>query len=223
MTNQLRYLQINLAHSRASSANVINMCMQFSPDIVFVQEPYVHSNRIMGFELTDLVICADVDPKCAIVFPNFSQLSAEVFCCHKSSDLIVVQCTFPSVSLTLINCYVAPSSSFSRFLMKLESFVVHPLEERLLLVGDFNASHPAWGGNVLNDGGELLMEFFVAHHLQFLNNPFSTATFETINGSSWIDLTVTNSALFPFCSDWQVVLEESLSDHRYIFGRLFSR
>lgn len=58
--------------------------------------------------------------------------------------------------------------------------------------------------------------------MQFLNSPPCTSTFETVNGRSWIDFSVADSLLFPFCCHWEVLDEESLSNHKVLVGSMFS-
>lgn len=60
--------------------------------------------------------------------------------------------------------------------------------EHFGLVADFNAKHTAWGGEILNCRGDLLMEICFARNLEFLYNLSFSPTFQTSNGPSWIDL-----------------------------------
>lgn len=69
------------------------------------------------------------------------------------------------------------------------------------------------GGDSTCSRGEEVLDFVLANGLTIKNESSKPPTFETSNGCSWIDLTITKN--IEACN-WDVSLEESLSDHRYI-------
>lgn len=92
---------------------------------------------------------------------------------------------------------------------------------KTLILGDFNSKNPAWGGAQLDQRGEQLTEFILAHDLFIINDPDSPPTFNTTNGRSWIDLTLCTHNLIRYINSWEVMDELSGSDHNYIKLELF--
>lgn len=221
MTGSLKFLQINLAHSKAAAANLVNICTDLEPNVLFLQEPYSFNNKLAGISLSDMVFMEETNPRCAIVFRNFSHLQLNVFCVYLNSDLIVLKCSLLNTEILLLNCYVSPSASLNNFLITLEPILRRHRQNHLVLGGDFNAKNPLWGGVIEDERGTLLSEFFIANSLNILNNPNSPPTFETRNGSSWIDLVVISMSLLQFCQSWEVLEEPSCSDHKYISYTIF--
>ena len=75
------------------------------------------------------------------------------------------------------------------------------------------------GGNINDDRGEQLSEFFLVNNLFIINEKDSEPTFETVNGKSWIDLSVTSGEMLPKVTHWEIKDEVTMSDHKYIsFG-----
>ncbi|RZC38399.1 Exo endo phos 2 domain containing protein, partial [Asbolus verrucosus] len=64
--------------------------------------------------------------------------------------------------------------------------------------------------------GPLLEELILANDLQILNVDGSPPTFESLNGKSFIDLTLAPTNFVARISDWEVLSDVSSSDHRPI-------
>ena len=80
---------------------------------------------------------------------------------------------------------------------------------------DCNAHSPLWGCRDTNKRGEHLEEFFFEHNI-FVQNVGATPTWRGLNNaSSIIDITVTLGVRNRI-SNWQVLAERSMSDHRLV-------
>jgi len=44
----IKSLQVNLQHSRAATANLMRIIAEEGTDIVFIQEPYIIQNKVIG-------------------------------------------------------------------------------------------------------------------------------------------------------------------------------
>jgi retrotransposon-encoded endonuclease len=70
------------------------------------------------------------------------------------------------------------------------------------------------GGNITDTRGAHLLDFIAQLNLEVVNESDSSPTFATVNGQSWIDVTLTRDLDI---TNWKVEEEEeSLSDHRYV-------
>ena len=79
---------------------------------------------------------------------------------------------------------------------------------------DCNAHSPLWGSMDTNSRGEHLEEFFFEHNI-YVQNVGATPTWRRQNQSSIIDISVTLGVRNRI-SNWHVLPEPSLSDHRLI-------
>ncbi|KAF8795480.1 hypothetical protein HNY73_003324 [Argiope bruennichi] len=95
------------------------------------------------------------------------------------------------------------------------------------LVGDGNIQSGLWGPDRddikrKRDFGGPMIDFILFQNLLVWNDPTAGPTFQTNNGRSWIDVTLSTSSLYDRKDSWQ--LERStLSDHSYILFSLASQ
>lgn len=212
-------MQINLAHTRAAADNLSRVAFDLKPDIILIQEPYYsNNNKIIGCSMNDIVIAADTQPLCAVVIRNNS---VTVFPIKVDRDKIIVKIENRNTKIVIICLYSSPSINFTEFLFTLNELISNISHEYVIIGGDFNAKSSIWGGENTDQRGEELIEFMLNNNLNTLNNNTSLPTFETINGKSWVDITLASINLLSEVVFWKVLETESLSDHRYIFFSLF--
>ncbi|GBN62173.1 hypothetical protein AVEN_61406-1 [Araneus ventricosus] len=76
-----------------------------------------------------------------------------------------------------------------------------------------------WGPEVpdhrASDDGGPFVDFVMKHNYSIINNPNSQSTFETKNGKSWIDITISSRDLDHKISDWTVT-KCVFSDHSFL-------
>lgn len=207
-TQSLSILQINLGRSFQATKNINITHLDHKQDISFLQEPYFLKNKVIGFPL-----------KTATIIHNEN---IEIFPMRTTQTMIIVKLTWNNVELITINCYFPPQTDTLPLILEIEQFLrqIQP-EENVLLVGDFNSKNTIWGGEVTDKRGLELAEFVNRHDLNVLNDPQAQPTFQTKNGRSWIDLTICSTLLLRQLRTWEVMDEESGSDHRYIKVEFF--
>jgi len=79
-----------------------------------------------------------------------------------------------------------------------------------------------WHDTVNKQRGKILEEFIICNDLYILKEATGTPTFQFKRGSSRIELTITNSKLVLFVSDWICRQEESCSDHNIVNFKIAS-
>ncbi|GBM45459.1 hypothetical protein AVEN_167923-1 [Araneus ventricosus] len=93
--------------------------------------------------------------------------------------------------------------------------------EEYLLGGDFNAHSQRWGYREEDSRGKQLQEFIAEKHI-FLLNSSDSLQLEHNNRRGWPDLMMVSShSLAPIC-EWDVLEEESYSDHKFVKIRINS-
>lgn len=119
--------------------------------------------------------------------------------------------------ITAISCYVSPNcqpAQYTAFLDNL-SATLASATGKIVLMGDFNARSPAWGDTIETARGRALSELLVQAGLAIVNHG-DTPTFEIGKRSSYIDVTAVSTSLMGRVGGWQVLEEESGSDHKHI-------
>ncbi|KAH7963868.1 hypothetical protein HPB52_023741 [Rhipicephalus sanguineus] len=90
----------------------------------------------------------------------------------------------------------------------------------VVVAGDFNAKHRAWGPRAGDDRGAQVMEFAAAVGLVVLNNPQSEPTYETAYAASWIDVTLATPSALTNGYSWDVRSDVTYSEHKNIAVRI---
>lgn len=85
---------------------------------------------------------------------------------------------------------------------------------KCILCGNLNTKSVVWGGELTDNRGERTLDMVIHYGMEIINDRRELPTFETTNGRSWIDLTLPSDN--NIISNWQVIDEENLTDHRYI-------
>jgi hypothetical protein len=104
---------------------------------------------------------------------------------------------------------------------QLEKVMDYTKGHGLIIAVDSNARSKMWHDTVTNQRGKIL-EFIICNDLYVMNEATETPTFQSNRGSSHIDLTITNSKLVRFVSDWTCGEEESCSDHNIVNFKIAS-
>lgn len=217
--DQINIIQINLNHSiRATEQLKINQYIR-QADITCIQEPYYLNNKIIGFSTSDTVVNFDYKPRTAtIIHSNVF----DIFTLSKERDLVILKLTTQNVEFIIVNAYAAPNENLNNMLYKIENLLTDHSNTQIIIVGDFNAKNPAWGGTRLDERGETITDFMMSNNLYLLNEKDSKPTFSTPNGNSWIDLTLVTPNLIREINKWEVRDEHTESDHNYIFIQLYT-
>src|SRR5213080_3938511 len=86
------------------------------------------------------------------------------------------------------------------------------LPSPVLIMGDFNAHSPVWGGDKLDTRGRVIEEFIANNNLCLLNNKCSTYIHPASGSCTAIDLTICDARLF-LDFNWKVYEDQCGSDH----------
>lgn len=119
--------------------------------------------------------------------------------------------------IRIYSCYWSPNSTpaqYEDFLNRLEASVrASPVP--VIVAGDFNAKHWLWGSPTNDYKGEALADLPQAMDLTICNQG-SSPTQEKDGYQSYIDITMATTGISARVANWQVLHEETASDHRYL-------
>lgn len=187
----------------------------------------------------DLALYTAKTRNCKIILmqePNQKLASKEKICDKQNNTVIKICDTNLNVKsygcgdnytyvvindVTIINCYISPNKNLDEFktaVTEIENRISinSNISKKFLIAGDLNAKSTVWGGKRTDSRGNHIIDTMCENNMVVVNNVASVPTFQGPRGDSYIDITVCSVALIKQVSKWQVLDEESLSDHKYI-------
>ncbi|CAK1593612.1 unnamed protein product [Parnassius mnemosyne] len=121
--------------------------------------------------------------------------------------MCVVQLLNNKYHLFLASVYVEPTNDINNTLNHLEHFLKSHVNKHIIIGGDFNGWHTAWGSNISNKRGRSVHDIIMSNDLILLNDG-KFPTFETVthgaSRTSFIDLTMTSANISNKIYGWQV-------------------
>ena len=216
--NKFRIMQQNLRKSVTATdeaKEVLDSFKNNKVDIVLVQEPYCFSKKVIFNSYSKIFykVNNDNNPSNAIIIMN-PNLSA-TFHDDLSNDF----CTTISVQtkrscINICNFYIQPNKLSSTHITFIQNILLQFQNKPLLLCGDFNARSQIWHDRISNRSGRLFADIFNNNNLHIHND--QSNTFENAQGSSIIDLTISNAHLTAMIQNWNCQNHVTLSDHSTI-------
>ncbi|ETO08846.1 hypothetical protein RFI_28541 [Reticulomyxa filosa] len=97
---------------------------------------------------------------------------------------------------------------FNLDIFEQEVAAARKVTELIIIGGDWNAHHPAWLDENIDNIGENVLYFIVQNGLQILNSSPFNHTFEKNNGKSSIDISLCSHSILNLCSNWRTDNDE---------------
>lgn len=122
--------------------------------------------------------------------------------------------------LTVISCYIFPNvddTIYEEFLDELDDGIQEAGKD--LIGGDFNSKSVLWGCKHDNIRGDRLARWCASRDM-ILVNIGNQPTCVRPQGTSIVDVTWSNSTVKSRITQWIVLEDETLSDHKYIRSSL---
>ncbi len=209
-TRNLSTLQWNAKSLLAHSKEFEKYVDDHRPDVVCIQETWLNEDRqydLPGYTLhRHDRLNRNGGGVATFIKKEIPHQRVEISTSMEALATRIV--TAPSQSITICNIYHTQSTMDE---WALNSLLLQ-LPQPVLIVGDFNSHHPAWGGKEANGKGVNLHSFVLDSQLVVLND--GTGTHLRPNGHlSAIDLSIASKNLAPRCN-WAVDHSSTLgSDH----------
>ena len=181
-----------------------------------VQEPYLKRNKVSGFSNYKIFKGATKGVTRSLIIMKKS-INAWLLTQFSDADQVAISVkannkTYILASIYMpYDCNIMPPSALTK---KLVDFCQNNRYE-FLISTDANSHHTTWGSSDINNRGDALLNYIICKDLYILNKG-SRPTFQVINRSEIIDITVASRNLEKSVVDWEVSLDESFSDHNYI-------
>lgn len=216
----LEITQINLQHCRAASYLLSKKLG--GKGVALVQEPWLRGGGVGGLsdcERSVLYSRQSANPRTCIAAPKYLEISLvnELSTRDLTAALLRIIVRGRRMTIMLASVYLPPGLEDMPPSAELVN-LVNWCENRNLPVvigGDMNSRHSAWGSRINNTRGNALAGFIASTTLEIVNRG-SEPTFVSGPRTSVVDVTLVSPRLLPLVADWRVASDDSLSDHRYV-------
>jgi hypothetical protein len=210
--DNINCFQINLQHSRTATSNSGQLINQHNVDITYVQEPYTIYNKLAGLPRSHKVYTfGDGRKRTAIVITN-DLLDATLITQSSNEDCVVAEVCSAGKKFYSVSMYFDRGRDIEEDTRQLEKVLDYTKGNGVIIAVGSNARSKMWHDTIPNQRGKILEEFLICNDLYVMNEATETPTFQSNRGSSHTDLTITNSKLVRYESEWTCGEEESCSD-----------
>lgn len=122
-----------------------------------------------------------------------------------------------TMGIRIYSCYFSPNMELSDFLIRLSKLEenVKTGKTAVIIVGDFNSKSPEWMSDRLDRRGAAVSELMSSLDLLVLNQG-NSPTFRRGDSGTIIDISAASICVAEKCKKWEVLEDETLSDHQYI-------
>jgi len=214
--------QTNLQHSRTETSNLGQLINQHNVDITYIQEPYPINNKLAGLPRAHKVYTSGDGRKRTAIVINNDQLDATLITQLSNEDCVAVEVRSEVVKFFSVSMYFDIHRDMEEDIRQLEKVMDYTKGNGLIIAADSNARSRMWHDTITNQRGKILEQFLICNGLYVMNEATETPTFQSNRGSSCIDLTIANSRLVRYVSDWTCGEEESCADHNIVNFKIAS-
>jgi len=208
--------QINLKHSRTATSNLGQLINQHNIDITYVQEPYTINNKLAGLPRSHKVYTSGDGRKRTAIVINNDQLDVPLITKLSNEDCDAVKVRSEAVKFYSVSMYFNSRRDIDEDIRQLEKVMDYTKGNGLIIAVYSNARSKMWHDTITNQRGKTLEELLICNDLYVLNEATETPMLQSNGGSSRIDLTIANSRLVRYVSDWICGEEDSCSEHNIV-------
>ncbi|XP_055924515.1 uncharacterized protein LOC129956608 [Argiope bruennichi] len=211
--------QGNIGHSYKATKELPNLFSNNIPDIYCIQEPYIYAGSTFLPTKWRTIFHPEGRVLISIRNPNIAAVIK-----HINKHFVCIEVSKGLETFSIISFYFPPSSNKNNLFRELNELIDAIRPKQLFLVGDGNIQSELWGPDRddikrKRDFGGPMIDFILYQNLLVWNDSTAGPTFQTNNGRSWIDVTLSTFSFYDRKDSWQ--LERStLSDHSYILFSL---
>ena len=151
--NSLRGMQINLHHSETATDNFNQLTMEIAIDIVFIQEPYMYQNQVIGTSRKYTIFaCGNGRKRPAIVVAN-KQIDALLTSQLSEEDIVVEEIIQGNLKFVAAHIYVDIANETTTDRYKTENILQFAKGRGLVVAMDSNARSKKWHVVLTNERG----------------------------------------------------------------------
>ena len=211
---RLNFLQLNCRNCQAVMHEMEEVISAGSFDIVVLQEPYLQKSfEVNGYH--SFIPRGATAKVCTLVAVGLQLFHLSRF---DTEHLIALSVGSRQMScgLIVLNAYFQYSSNHNIFINQIDNVVLYNRHRKILLWADSNANSPLWFSKKEDNSGKLLCEFLLLRSFKICNKRSDDNTFDSVLGTSNIDITASTDNMCGSVIDWRVTDDVVGSDHKSI-------
>lgn len=116
----------------------------------------------------------------------------------------------------IICCYLSPNIDIRDYKLEVDNIMRLVRNKHTVVLGDLNAKSPQWGSPKMDERGDYWMEMIASRNM-VVHNTGLEPTFVRGETTSFIDVTISTSAMAKHIENWEVLETETLTEHQYIY------
>lgn len=216
-TGRIKIMQLNMSYSKVELAEAKQLIGEKKVDVLLLQEPYVVEQPNRGWPITGLgrgVKTAAIRAKrpyaaIAIGNPDFSIIHLAQY---STQHTVCAEIRAPHFSFYVVSQYYQYSKPREEYIDELSRILRRLKGKRVLIGMDANARSKMWG-NIRSEDGQLFEDLIRTNDLKVLNDAAQGPTFESLNGSSLIDVTLASPVMRRYVRKWTIQRMWTTGDH----------
>jgi hypothetical protein len=207
----IKFLQINLQHSRAATNNLMKT-IEDGIDIICIEEPYVIKNKVIGIPRKYNILVQGEGRNRTVIVINNKMIDSIPIRQLSDEDAVVTEVLYNKFKIIIRSMYFDIKRQIEYDLNKIKAIMQHAKGTGTILAIDSNARSTTWHDHLTDHSGRIL-EFLVSVQLHILNEDSNLTTYLSSRGTSNIDLTVTSNSILRAVKEWEVSDKESFSHY----------
>lgn len=219
----LRLAQLNMRRARHVTDELRTEAVKSGIDVILMQEPYTFRGNIPGFGLScclSSVSAGEGEGTWAGIAILNPKLKATQLAELSSGHCVCAEIQSELGPFYIVSIYFQHSEPTRVGIAHVERILQRLQGQKVLIAADSNARSTMWGDRLTDPSGEELETLIAQYNLFVLNEPGTLPTFESPNGTSFIDITLATEQMLPWVKSWTVKKDWTTSDHRVIVTTL---
>jgi len=200
----VKFLQLNLQHSRIATDNLTKLIAEHGTDILLLQEPYTIKNKIAGISRRHKIFTHGAHRTRAAIVVTNNQIDTLLLTQLSDSDTVVLEITLDNAKIIIASMYFDINQQTADDMLKIEAILQHAKGAGIILAMDSNSRSAAWHDTQTNARGRILEDFLTSNYLYTLNEDCDYPTFSGARGRSNIDLSIINTQLLRTVHGWEI-------------------
>lgn len=221
-TKDINITQLNLGHAIAATDTLIQEAYRNNTKLLLLQDPYAGVEGMRGVPLKHQLVQHTTHnqtthtniPK-AVIVSLCDNITLTPVPTLITTHMAGATTTIHNTKYLILSIYVTEDMEMEDTLEYITQHLRPYKTYRKLIGGDFNAWSTTWGSKTTDSRGEHIEQWMATHNLHTANTKI-TPTFQSHQGSSYIDLTLCDTRTLTHIDNWIVNTDENLSDHNSI-------
>ncbi|GBN05857.1 hypothetical protein AVEN_121115-1 [Araneus ventricosus] len=192
-------------------SNLLKTFIRFNYDILSVNDHHFWESKVTEFPIGIRKYFYDCKPLAGFLIFN---PEIKVFPLKILKKLVAIEIEISGDKLLMISVYCPPSEELGENINEISTLLLRFSEERIVILGDFNAKLSIWGPSNTDKKGNIVHDSINQFDLVFINDSDSLPSFNGPCGICWIDVMMVKNIGVDRITEWKISDRTTLSYHQ---------